>query len=78
VHAPVLFLPFGAVLLSSQVLRGVFGYLVLLLAVVFAALGVIFLLTLTLPEAVTALPGVQAIWWVAAAITLAARKRKIR
>lgn len=40
--APVLFLPLGIVLLSSQVRRGLFGYVVLLLAVVFAALGVIF------------------------------------
>jgi hypothetical protein len=37
--APVLFLPLGAVLLSPQVLRGIFGYVVLPLAIVFAALG---------------------------------------
>ena len=36
--APVLFLPLGTVLLSPQVLRGIFGYVVLPLAVVFAAL----------------------------------------
>ena len=41
--APVLFLPLGIVLLSSQVRRGIFGFVVLPLAVVFAALGVIFL-----------------------------------
>ena len=71
--APVLFLPLGIVLLSSQVRRGLFGYVVLLVAVAFAALGVILLLTLTLPNAVTALAGVQAIWWLATAITLVAR-----
>ena len=76
--APVLFLPLGIVLLSSQVRRGLFGYVVLLLAVVFAALGVILLLTLTLPDAVTALAGVQAIWWLATAITLVARNGKQR
>jgi hypothetical protein len=74
--APVLFLPLGTILLSSQVLRGIFGYLVLLLAVVFVALGGIFLLTLTLRDAVTALAVVQAIWWLAAAITLVARNGK--
>ncbi len=74
--APVLFLPLGIVVLSSRVLRGIFGYLVLLSAVVFAALGVIFLLTLTWPDAVTALAGVQAIWWMAAAITVVARNGK--
>ena len=37
--APALFLPLGTVLLSPQVLRGIFGYVVLPLAVVFAGLG---------------------------------------
>src|SRR6202043_885429 len=76
--APVLFLPLGTVLLSPQVLRGIFGYVVLPLAVVFAGLGAIFLFTLTLPDAVTVLAGVQAIWLVAAAITLRARNGKLR
>jgi hypothetical protein len=76
--APVLFLPLGTVLLSPQVLRGLFGYVVLPLAVVFAALGAICLFTLTLPDAVTVLAGVQAIWLLAAAITLFARNGKQR
>jgi len=74
--APALFLPLGAVLLSSQARRGILGYLVLLLAVAFAALGVIFLLTLPLRDAVTALAGILAIWCLAAAITLVARNGK--
>jgi len=76
--APVLFLPLGTVVLSPQVLRGIFGYVVLPLAVVFAALGEIFLFTLVLPDAVTVLAGVQAIWLLAAAITLLARNGKQR
>jgi hypothetical protein len=76
--APVLFLPLGTVLLSPQVLRGIFGYVVLPLAVVLAGLGAIFLFTLTLPDAVTVLAGVQAIWLLAAAITLRARNGKQR
>jgi hypothetical protein len=76
--APVLFLPLGIVLLSPQVRRGIFGYVVLPLAVVFAALGAISLFTLILPDAVTVLAGVQAIWLVAAAITLLARNGKQR
>ena len=72
---PVLFLPLGIVLLSSQVRRGAFGYVVLPLAVIFAVLGVLFLLTLTLADAVTALAGVLAIWCPAAAITLIARNK---
>jgi hypothetical protein len=73
VAAPVLFFPLGIVLLSSQVLPRFLGYLALLLGIGFAALGVIFLLTLALPGWVTASAGVQAIWWLAAAITLITR-----
>ena len=76
--APVLFLPLGIFSLGSQVRRGLFGYLVLPLAVVFAALGAIFLFTLTLLDAVTVVAGVQAIWLLAAGITLLSRKRKQR
>ena len=43
----------GDCFFSSQVRRGLFGYVVLPSAVVFAALGAIFLFTLTLPDAVT-------------------------
>jgi membrane protein YdbS with pleckstrin-like domain len=78
IFAPALFLPLGTVLLRWQVLRGIRRSLVLLWAVVFAALGVIFLLTLTLPDAVTASAGVLAIWSLAAAITIVARKWRIR
>jgi hypothetical protein len=77
VAAPTLFLPLGIVLVRSNVLPRVFGYLALLLATAFAALGVIFLLSLTLPGPVTAFAGVQALWWLAAGITVIARSGKI-
>jgi hypothetical protein len=73
---PLLFLPLGVVFLSAQVRRGLFGYVVLPLAVVFAALGAIFLFTLTLPDAVTVVAGVQAIWLLAAAIAVLSRNGK--
>jgi hypothetical protein len=73
VAAPTLFFPLGIVLVTSRVLPPVFGYLALLLGAVFAALGVAFLLTLVLPATVTAIAGVQALWWLAAAITLIER-----
>jgi quinol-cytochrome oxidoreductase complex cytochrome b subunit len=76
--APALFLPLGTILLSSRARRGIVGYLLLLLAVAFAALGVILLLTLPLRDAVTVLVGVLSIWCLAAAITLVARNRKQR
>jgi len=77
VAAPALFLPLGFVLVTSQILPRLFGYLALLLAATFAALGIAFLLTLMLPSAVTAFAGVQGLWWLGASITLVARSGKI-
>ena len=77
VAAPALFLPLGIVLVSSRILPRLFGHLALVLGTVFAVLGVIFLLRLTLPSAVTAFGGVQALWWLAAAITLIVRGAEI-
>jgi len=71
VAAPALFLPLGIVLLRSPILPSVFAYTAILLSVAFATVGAIFMLTLTLPAAVTPLGAVQALWWLAAAITLA-------
>ena len=76
VGAPSLFLPLGAVILGSTVLPRVFGFLALLLGVAFALLGVLFLFSLTLPMVVTAFAGVQAFWWLAAAIALAVRSEE--
>jgi hypothetical protein len=77
VAAPALFLPLGVVLLGSWILPRVFGFLALALAIAFAVLGAVFLLTLTLPVGVTAFAGVQAFWWLAAAVALIARSGKI-
>jgi hypothetical protein len=76
VAAPALFLPLGVVILGSRVLPQVFGYLALVLGAAFAILGVVFLFTLTLPAAVLAFAGIQAFWWLAAAITLIVRTEK--
>jgi len=73
VAAPSLFLPLGIVLLRSSVLPHLFGYLALALAAVFVALGAGFMLQLTLPGFVLGFAGVQALWWLAAAITLIVR-----
>src|SRR5215472_3777114 len=73
VAAPSLFLPLGIVLLRSAVLPQLFGYLALALAAVFAALGAGYMLQLTLPGFVLGFAGVQALWWLAAAITLMVR-----
>ena len=77
IAAPSLFLPLGAVLLGSAVLPRAFGYLALVLAGVFAVLGAAFMLRLILPNYVTAFGGVQALWWITAAIALIARRKAL-
>ena len=76
VAAPALFLPLGVVVLGSQVLPRVFGYLALLLGATFAILGMVSLYSLTLPLVVIAFAGLQTVWWLAAAITLIVRTEK--
>jgi hypothetical protein len=78
VAAPALFLPLGTVILSSKVLPHVFGYLALVLGAIFAILGVVFLYSLTLPALVLAFAGVQAFWWLAAAITLIVHRERTK
>jgi hypothetical protein len=73
VGAPAVFLPLGAVILGSQVLPRIFGYSSLLLGLVFAILGVVFLYSLALPSAVQDFAAVQTVWWVAASIALIIR-----
>jgi hypothetical protein len=77
VAAPAVFLPLGVILVRSRILPKLFGYLALALATAFVALGVIFLLRLTLPGAVTAFAAVQAAWWLAAAVALMVTSGKV-
>jgi hypothetical protein len=77
VAAPALFLPLGIVLINSEILPRVFGYLAIVLAATFACLGIAFQLRLILPTPVTAFAGVQALWWLTAGIMLVARSEKI-
>jgi hypothetical protein len=75
--APALFLPLGIIIIRSRILPRLFGYLAVGLATTFAGLGVAFMLTLRLPDAVTAIAGVQGLWWLAAAIALVLRSGRI-
>lgn len=73
VAAPALFIPLGIVLMRSAVLPRIFAWLACLMGVLFFTIGILFLTDLVLPLWVTAIAGVQAIWWLAAAIALIAR-----
>jgi hypothetical protein len=70
IAGPTLFIPLGIVVLGSRVLPRIFGYLSLAVGIAFAILGVAFLNSLVLPVAVQAFASVQALWWLAAAITM--------
>ena len=76
IAAPAVFLPLGIILRGSDVLPKFFGHLAIVLAILFFAFGAIYMLTLTLPDPVTALGAVQALWWLAAAIALILRRNQ--
>jgi hypothetical protein len=77
IGAPALFIPLGLVLLDSDVLPKSFGRLAIFLGLLFGILGIVFLLRLILPVWVTASAGLQALWWLAAAIAMIVRAGKI-
>jgi hypothetical protein len=76
VASPALFLPLGIVILGSNVLPRLLGYLALVLGAAFAIAGVVTLLSLTVPVVVQASASIQVLWWLAASITLIVRVGK--
>ena len=77
VAAPALFLPLGLVILGSDVLPRILGYLALVLAAGYALAGIFTLLDLTVPVAVQISASVQVLWWLAAAGTFIMRAREV-
>ncbi len=77
VAAPTLFIALGAVLYRANVLHRMFSYSAFFLGIAFGVIGMVFLLQLVLPMWVTAIAGIQAIWWLAASISLIARSGKL-
>ena len=77
VAAPALFLPLGLVILRSDVLPRVLGYLAIGLAAGYALAGVFTLLDLTVPVAVQLAASVQVLWWLAAAGAFIMRAREV-
>ena len=74
IAAPAVFLPLKIILRGSDVPVKLFGYLAVALAILFFAVGAICMLTL--PDPVTALGVVQALWWLAAAVALLLRENR--
>ena len=73
VAAPAFFLLLGIVILSSDVLPRLLGYLALVLASAFAIAGIVTFLSLSVPVVVQASASIQVVWWLAAAIMLIVR-----
>jgi hypothetical protein len=76
IGAPALFIPLGIVLQKSDVLPKWFNWLAIFMGILFAVLGIVFLLHLILPIWVTAIAGIQAFWWLASSIILIIRTGK--
>jgi hypothetical protein len=74
IGAPALFIPLGIVLRNSGILPGWFSWLAILIGMLFGVLGVIFLFRLILPLWVTAIAGVQALWWLGSSIMITIRR----
>jgi hypothetical protein len=77
IGAPAFFIPLGFVILSSEVLPRVFGWLAIFLGLSFALLGILFLFHLVLPIPVTAFAGIQILWWLSASVKLIKSSGKI-
>ncbi len=77
IAAPALFLPLGAVLWSSSVLPRIFSVLALLIGAAFFVLGISSLYERILSTAVTSFAPLQALWWLAAAIVVLWRSRRM-
>ncbi len=76
VAAPALFLPLGIIIISSDVLPRLLGYLAFVLAAAFALAGIGTLFSLTIPAIVQASASIQILWWLATTITLIVRALK--
>ena len=77
IGAPAVFIPLGVVLVRSEILPHLFGWLALGLGMAFVLVGILFLYHLVLPPWVTAFAGIQVFWWLSASITLMAKARKL-
>jgi len=78
IAAPSLFLPLGFVIFSSNILPKIFGYLATILTLAFVAVGISSLYRLILSSLDTSLAAIQALWWMAVAIVLIIRSKKIK
>lgn len=77
VAAPAVFLPLGTVLIRGHVLPRVYGILAFILGAGFFIIGIRSLFQPILSSAETSFAAIQALWWMAAAITLISRASRV-
>ena len=73
VAAPAFFVPLGIVIISSPILPHIFGYLAILLGLVFATIGLATLFKLVLPPSILILGSLQGLWWLSASVNFLLR-----
>jgi hypothetical protein len=66
VAAPAFFIPLALVIMQSKILPRLLGLFAIVLGIIFAILGITTVLVLALPMWITALGGVQVLWWLSA------------
>ncbi|MFI5154115.1 MAG: hypothetical protein ACHQET_12320 [Chitinophagales bacterium] len=76
IAAPAFFIPLGMLIIQSKVLHRLFGFSAISLGILFAGLGIAFLKQLVMPPGVTALAGIQVLWWISASLGLIIKGRK--
>ena len=77
IAAPAVFFPLGAVLFRAKILPRIFSTLAFILGGGFFLIGIRSLTQPILSNAETSFAAIQALWWMAAAIALIARARRI-
>jgi hypothetical protein len=77
VAAPAFFIPLGWVIMQSKILPRLLGLFAIMLGLIFAILGITTVHVLALPMWITALGGVQVLWWLSASGILISRAGKL-
>jgi hypothetical protein len=77
IGAPALFIPMGIVLRKSGILPTWLAWLAIAIGIFFGIMGIGFLFHLVLPLWVTAIAGIQALWWLASSVILVIRANRV-
>jgi hypothetical protein len=77
IAAPSMFIPLGIMLIRSNILPKLFGWLAIGLGSLFFILGMTTMLTLMIPPQITFLGILQGFWWLSASVAFLIRSWKV-